>query len=141
MAFSPIFDSVPMSLYLAGAAGILSHCGFFLHGEHHIHAPRLSLLFLFCIFLLWGYHTTTEHDGQHKAMEKTLADMATYSASLFASMTIYRLFFHPLRSFPGPPLASVSKLWHVWKVRKAKNHLLMEEMFNQYGDFVRIGKC
>ncbi|KAL8793202.1 MAG: hypothetical protein Q9195_004232 [Heterodermia aff. obscurata] len=53
-------------------------------------------------------------------------------------MIVYRVFFHPLRKFPGPSAASISKLWHVAKCRNSKNHLLMEELFTKYGSFVRI---
>ena len=136
-----IFDPAPMSFYLAGSAGVISHYSFFINGDHHIHAPMLSLLLLFIIFLLWFYHSEVQDDGQYKAIENTFADIVAFSATLLTSMTIYRVFSHPLRGFPGPPLARITKFWHIWKVRKAKNHLLMEEMFNKYGDFVRIGKC
>ncbi|KAL4954336.1 cytochrome P450 [Aspergillus filifer] len=36
-----------------------------------------------------------------------------YWLGLFGSITLYRAFFHRLRSFPGPPLAKISALWSV----------------------------
>ncbi|PVI04480.1 cytochrome P450 [Periconia macrospinosa] len=61
--------------------------------------------------------------------------------SLFSSIGVYRVFFHKLRSFPGPYLARVSKLWHVWKCVKSRsrNHLILDDLYKQYGDFVRTG--
>lgn len=55
-------------------------------------------------------------------------------------MTIYRLFFHPLRRFPGPVLARVSKLWHVFHCINSRNYLLLDKLHLQYGEFVRTGE-
>ena len=52
---------------------------------------------------------------------------------------MYRVFFHRLRNFPGPVLASVSKFWHVAHCLDSKNHILLERLHEEYGDFVRIG--
>jgi tryprostatin B 6-hydroxylase len=62
-----------------------------------------------------------------------------YLLSLGASVSVYRLFFHRLRHFPGPKLAASFKLWHVWQSRTSKNHLVMWSMFEQYGAVVRTG--
>lgn len=64
---------------------------------------------------------------------------STYLSCLFASMVIYRTVFHRLRHFPGPALAKVSKLWHVARCLDSKNHLLLERLHREYGDFVRTG--
>ena len=53
-------------------------------------------------------------------------------------ITIYRIFFHPLRSVPGPFLARFSKLWLVWHVRKGKSHIQFPELHAQFGPIVRI---
>ncbi|OOF94575.1 hypothetical protein ASPCADRAFT_26369, partial [Aspergillus carbonarius ITEM 5010] len=62
-----------------------------------------------------------------------------YLVSLLSSITIYRAFFHPLRHFPGPFGARISKLWHVWQVRDSKNYRVLDNLHTQYGDFVRTG--
>lgn len=66
--------------------------------------------------------------------------IAFYLKPLFGSIAIYRLFFHRLRYFPGPRLAVVSKLWHVWQCRDSHNHLVLERLHREYKSFVRIGK-
>ncbi|KAF2199990.1 cytochrome P450 monooxygenase-like protein [Delitschia confertaspora ATCC 74209] len=63
----------------------------------------------------------------------------SYLTSLFASMIIYRLCFHPLKNFPGPKLAAVTKFWHVYRSRNSTNYLVMEEIHKQYGNLVRTG--
>ena len=47
--------------------------------------------------------------------------------------------FHPLHHFPGPALAKVSKLWNVAHCLGSKNHLLLDGLHKEYGDFVRTG--
>jgi hypothetical protein len=59
---------------------------------------------------------------------------------LFSSITIYRIFFHQLKRFPGPRLASLTKLWHVWKCRDSRGHLVLQAWYEEYGEFVRTGK-
>ena len=63
-----------------------------------------------------------------------------YSASLFASIGLYRVFFHPLRRFPGPFWA---RLWMWWKIAKfaeaEKGYLVIDDLHKKYGDVVRIG--
>lgn len=63
----------------------------------------------------------------------------SFTLALFLSMAIYRTFFHRIRHFPGPRLARVSKLWHTYHCLNGQNHLLLERLHRQYGDFVRTG--
>lgn len=63
----------------------------------------------------------------------------SFTVALFSSMAIYRIFFHRTRHFPGPRLAAVSKLWHMYHCLNGQNHLLLEKLHRQYGDFVRTG--
>jgi hypothetical protein len=73
----------------------------------------------------------------------TLAVLQTsYLASLFASIAVYRLFFHPTRRFPGPFWA---RLWQWWRVsqfaKSEKGYLVVHELHQKYGDVVRIGQA
>ncbi|CAF9905510.1 MAG: hypothetical protein ALECFALPRED_001001 [Alectoria fallacina] len=64
--------------------------------------------------------------------------MTSFSASLFTSILVYRIFFHRLRSFPGPFLAKTTKFWHVSKVaRNSDNFRQLDNLYHRYGDFVR----
>ncbi|KAM3414442.1 hypothetical protein BST61_g9607 [Cercospora zeina] len=62
-----------------------------------------------------------------------------YILSLTASVTIYRVFLHPLRSVPGPVAASVSKLWTVRVHLDGEYHRKNRALHERYGDFVRVG--
>ena len=55
-------------------------------------------------------------------------------------MTVYRLFLHPLKQYPGPIMASLSKLYHAWHARNGQQYLFLERLHLEYGDFVRTGE-
>jgi len=59
---------------------------------------------------------------------------------LFASIAVYRHFFHQLRGFPGPKIAGITKFWHAYKCLPGQNYLVLDELHKKYGDFVRTGK-
>ena len=123
--------------FIAVVAGLLSHNLFFIHGEHHLRAPLYVQLG--CLFSV-GLFAARLNDGLQESITEVVATVGFYLLALFTSMVIYRVFFHSLRSFPGPPMYKITKLWHVMKVAPAqKNHLVLDELHRQYGDFVRTG--
>lgn len=127
-------------LMCASAAGLIAHQGLFIRGEWHLKGPRIILGHLTFGGIAWWFllrhqsATITEH------IYGCLWGFGSYIISLFASILIYRLFFHPLRHFPGPRLAAASKLWHIFKCRECKNFRVLEDMHHQYGQFVRTGE-
>ncbi len=126
-------------LVAAGAAGVLIHNSIFIYGEWHLHATRLlqlhALAYAGLIIVEAFYH----QKPWLAALTSGFQMFSMYTLSLLASIRIYRVFFHRLRNFPGPFLASVSKLWHVAHCLDSKNHILVEKMYQEYGDFVRTG--
>lgn len=124
----------------AAVAGFASHWGYFLHGEHHKSAPTLAYIYLLLvptIFLCQIYLTNL---SPFLAFQEAFSITTAYTAALFTSMSIYRIFFHRIRSFPGPLLACTTKLWHSWKARNGGNHVYLESLHRKYGTFVRTGK-
>ena len=128
-----------MEIFIAGIAGLLSHQLIFMHGEWHLHATKL----LECYLSLYGIVTVMEARLRHLSWQgsfmRGLSVCGTYAICLWGSIIVYRLFFHPLRDFPGPIFARLSKLWHLAQCYDSKNHILIEKLYAQYGSFVRTG--
>ncbi|KAF2119514.1 benzoate 4-monooxygenase cytochrome P450 [Lophiotrema nucula] len=53
--------------------------------------------------------------------------------------TIWLLYFHPLRKYPGPKLWSISRLPYISAMIKGKIHLDLLSIHKQYGPVARVG--
>lgn len=129
-----------MNVSASFAGGILSHYLIFRKGEWHMQTANLIVLFL--ITQVSVMVTTNKLGSPWK--ESTIHSLWLNWAFLYGvwtSMIFYRLFLHPLRHFPGPLWAKVTKLWHVGKCLRSKNHLLLEDLHAKYGSFIRTGKA
>ena len=144
-------STMPFSQQLAVVlvAGVASHLLWFIHGEHHMQAPAIFKIYttmagvVFALYAVYG--PLLEMFGARKryADVHLISFVSLYLAyflSLFTSVIVYRIFFHRLRRFPGPPLAKATKFWHVFKVLRKDNYVLLEEFRKKYGDYVRTGK-
>lgn len=56
----------------------------------------------------------------------------------FVGNALNNLFFHPLRSFPGPPLHAMSRLPYCWKLLRGTMPYDVLNLHQKYGDIVRI---
>lgn len=116
------------------------HLGVFIRGEWHLrtaHAVAIPLL-LFCLGFLFWTAWLSAPVPRYNTMAALL--FLPYIMGLYGSLSIYRLVFHRLRKFPGPRLAALSKLWHVYQCRDSRNHLVLDGLYKKYGTFVRSGK-
>ncbi|PWY66106.1 cytochrome P450 [Aspergillus heteromorphus CBS 117.55] len=52
--------------------------------------------------------------------------------------SIYRVWFHPLSSYPGPKLAAITHLWYARHWMGGRYPFAIEEAHRQYGEVVRI---
>ena len=120
-------------------ADVASHVLFFIRGEWHLQGASIirSYLTAFAFILLIKIHCGQA--GVTCSTARGLLTLTVYCTSLYGSIVIYRIIFHPLRRVPGPPLAKVSKLWHTYHTLSSRNHLLLNSLYNQYGEFVRTG--
>ncbi|RYP42639.1 hypothetical protein DL767_000008 [Monosporascus sp. MG133] len=134
-----MLPTMPIQPYLvAGILGILSHITIFIRGEWHIQAPTLVKIYFFLALLIF-YATHRAVGDVSTTLDITGRIVSTYVISLFTSIVIYRRYFHRLRHFPGPWVAGITKLWHVWQCRTGKNHLVLEKLQKKYGRVIRTG--
>ncbi|KAG8163285.1 hypothetical protein KVR01_006582 [Diaporthe batatas] len=64
----------------------------------------------------------------------------TLISGIYLSMTVYRLWFHRLRRFPGPFLARISSFYITGVVFKGhQEYLELDRLHKKYGEVVRIG--
>jgi hypothetical protein len=115
--------------------GALMHHGVFIRGEWHLQASAIVGGHVFSLLLL-----LVRQHFLNRPLGEITAPSAAYVVGLLASISLYRIFFHRLRAFPGPRLAALSKLWHVWKCRDSRGHHVLESWRKQYGTFVRTGE-
>lgn len=127
------------NVVVAGIVGFLAHQLIFIHGEWHLLAPTVVTTHVVAIVLYFGLEIQRGRNGNESA-STVFAALTSYLLALYASIGVYRVYFHRLNKFPGPRLASVSKLWHVWQCRDSRNHLVLERLRQEYGPFVRTGK-
>ena len=125
---------------IAASLGVLSHLLYFIRGEHHTQALRILQLSILLPVVSIIALVQFGHYSISLAVQTTACVALSYTGSLWTSMIIYRLFFHPLRHFPGPRLAKVSKVYHVLCCWKRDNHRVKAGWHERYGEFVRIGK-
>lgn len=65
--------------------------------------------------------------------------LAAYLLLYHISLSIYRLYFHPLAKVPGPRLAAITSLWYAYQIKKSQLLLQSREFHAKYGPAVRIG--
>lgn len=131
--------SLPPTIYIsAAAAGVASHITYFNKGEHHLYGT----LYLKCFLASIIAGTASAHylfsQPWLPAFTLALGLVATYLTGLYTSLLTYRIFFHPLRHFPGPFGAKLSTVYLSTRL----NHNLcnkLHEYHNRYGLFVRTG--
>jgi hypothetical protein len=126
-------------LITSAAAGIIAHHGLFIQGEWHLRVPRIVFTHLALACIVWSFVSDESKDPAGH-LRLCLLVFTSYLASLFSSISVYRIFFHRLRAFPGPKLAAFTKFWHVFQARNSTNHLVLQDLHHRYGTFVRTGE-
>jgi tryprostatin B 6-hydroxylase len=127
------------ALALAVVAGGTAHLGYFIRGEHHLYGARyiqiFTALFFGAIFLDVRF---ANESLAHAASEATLL-ASCYFFGLYASLLIYRAFFHPLNKFPGPFGNRLGNLWFSAQLGNADAYKQVLLLHKTYGHFVRVG--
>ncbi|KAJ5714425.1 uncharacterized protein N7483_011606 [Penicillium malachiteum] len=130
LANAQIFSSLAL-------LGLASHMFFVRHRNVDRLIGKGFMPYLYVQFGLWIL-LSIRSDPFQSGIFLLLANAAFY-IPLFASISIYRLFFHPLKSFPGPGLARLTTWWGVVKLAMGEQrYQLHHELHQQYGKIVRI---
>ncbi|KUJ06806.1 cytochrome P450 [Mollisia scopiformis] len=132
---------VPAFILLSAVLGIVSHLGYFMHGEHHLQAVRLAVLLCTVPFAIFAtIHNFNSRSSIWSAARLTTIIVSSYLVSLTTSILTYRVFFHPLRKFPGPLNSKLTKLTHVLRLLKeSDNYRQADKLHERYGEIVRVG--
>ncbi|PSS08855.1 hypothetical protein PHLCEN_2v3470 [Hermanssonia centrifuga] len=92
--------------------------------------------------------STTDYAIHHFSESLSLPSFSTargfvFAISVYASyvfaILVYRLFFSPLASLPGPWYAAVSDFWITTHVVRMQQCRTVQTLFERYGPVVRIG--
>ncbi len=90
--------------------------------------------------------STTDYAIHHFSESLSLPSTArgfVFAISVYASyvfaILVYRLFFSPLASLPGPWYAAVSDFWITTHVVRMQQCRTVQTLFERYGPVVRIG--
>lgn len=131
-------------LATASATGIALHLFFFKHVEVDKRPVSTAAAFLAAyplIFLILP-EISDEYDGVFWRLFVSSLTWWCLVISLFSSILLYRAFFHPLKRFPGPFNARLSKFWSLKQVVDSKLRWwkILDQLHEQYGDYVRTGK-
>ena len=102
-------------------------------------APVLFRIALALSLFTLGAQVRYETGFNSASLTATLSIILSYNLALFSSILLYRRFFHRLRNFPGPAWAGLTKFWHVFHCLDSQNYLLLEDLRQNYGQFVRTG--
>lgn len=131
-------DDLTRACAAAAVTGFLSHVLYFIRGYRDMQAFHI---FVGHVLAYTGITAgVATQSGISRAFVVSAAVFTAYLASLFTSIVTYRLFFHPLRHFPGPLAAKMTRFYGPWTARNRQMHLEQKKLFKKYGDIVRIGE-
>lgn len=131
-------ENANYGIILALASGVVMHITVFRIGEWDVAAPSIVAGYALAFLA-----TTLLSTFQLATSLTEVAQTASYHfIGLFASMLIYRAFFHKLSNYPGPFLARLTTFYITARsVRKLHLYEEVRSLHGQYGDIVRLGEC
>lgn len=132
-------DSNIQLLVVALIAGVTTHLGYFIRGEHHTGTTTIVKSYAALDLLILGLLIKTNGGCFRTATIEAIIVTTAYFVGLFGSMAIYRAFFHPLRHFRGPFIARLSNLYHSSLLGNSDNYRVIYNLHRQYGPIVRTG--
>lgn len=131
------------ALCCVGLCGVATHLAIFRIGEWDVAVHRIVASFgliYASLFGLLAYHSDQDRRSLLDAWYISSVLLAAFIVGVYSSMVVYRLFFHPLRRFPGPRFAPLSALCAIsMSMKKFHMFLEVQKLHKTYGDFIRLG--
>ena len=121
------------------AAGVATHLAFFIRAEHHMYGLRYLQLFLGIFFITASILVGGVGMNISQALGTIASFIGFYLGGLYGSLVIYRIFFHPLKYFPGPFSVRISSICFSARLLGLDAHRKVLALHHKYGDFVRVG--
>lgn len=95
------------------------------------------------ILQLSGTYLSITYGGQSfaRTLVQSFLVWLGFSTGLFSSITVYRLFLHRCKAYPGPLAAKVSRLYATYLTAgDAQFYQVLGRLHEKHGDYVRVGK-
>ncbi|KAH8826626.1 cytochrome P450 [Flagelloscypha sp. PMI_526] len=106
--------------------------------DFQIPSILLGLVIYFTAGFIWAVNSQSM--SLLEVILNTVVHILTFNIGLWLTITLHRLLFHRLRTFPGPWAAKLTRIWALWVQKdRMQMHLVTQQLHTQYGDFVRIG--
>ena len=124
----------------AGIGGVATHLLYFHRGEHYLYPQRYLQVLVILSLTVAGLFKYIAEATTSGAISISAKLTTFYVAGIYTSVVIYRLLFNPVNKDPGPLLARLTAVDHVFRVAKKKDMFL--KLYNAHqklGNFVRIG--
>jgi len=123
----------------ATIAGVSTHLGYLKRGEYHLYGTRYIQLFTAVLITAMILLARVSEQPLREAIGNVVLLAIFYLLGLYSSLLVYRAFFHPLNSFPGPFGNKLGNLWFSAKLGKADAYKQIYHLHQKYGSFVRVG--
>lgn len=126
-------------LLLAASLGVFCHLAYFIRSEHLLNIPPILASALLIYIIAIAFRSAALHSAVVESAVLVTSVYAAFAGGLGSSILIYRVWFHRLHRFPGPFGLKLSKLFHLWSIRRLNQYLWLNELHNTYGPVVRVG--
>ncbi|KAI0450353.1 cytochrome P450 [Xylaria acuta] len=128
-----------VTIFMALAAGVLSHVTYFCTGEHHLYGIRYAFAAVAVLMMSILSHSHLLQISVPTSIFESLSLGVCYLGGLYASLVVYRIFFTPIRHFSGPLYCRISSLWFATYLGKHDAFRQLRKLHQTHGAFLRIG--
>ncbi|EKG12963.1 Cytochrome P450 [Macrophomina phaseolina MS6] len=139
-----IMEAITNSVYSICAAlpfigGVFTHQGLFRRFEldkYPLRVASASVLLYLTLVQALNFSSYA-----HASYRVATIQFSSFLTGLCLSTVVHRAVFHPLKRFPGPFAARLSKFWAVKQAAKTQGqwYKFNQELHTKYGDYVRVG--